>query len=276
MGHSLADWLALREPFDAAARAAAFARAVSDALTHDRPVRIVDLGTGRGSNVRYLTGRLPLPQEWLLLDENAEVLAEVAPATAGALDPRCAIELRQVNLSVLDSTMFDGRHLVTASALLDLVSESWLRSLAGWCHGVGAVGLFALTYNGESRCSPPEPEDDDVRELLNRHQRASDKGFGRAVGPDAVAAAERCFSAIGYRVERAPSDWRLPPEARALQRQLVDGWAVAAREIAPDRSSMIASWHQRRMGHIAAGRSHIVVCHEDLAAWPAGEGGCVR
>ena len=69
MGHSLADWLALREPFDAAARSATLARAVSVALTPDRPVRIVDLGTGRGSNVRYLTGYLPVPQEWLLLDE---------------------------------------------------------------------------------------------------------------------------------------------------------------------------------------------------------------
>src|SRR5689334_846360 len=143
MSHSLAEWLALREPFDAAARSAALARAVSDALSRDRPVKIVDLGTGRGSNVRYLTGRLPLPQEWLVLDEDADVLAEVPSAMASALDPQCAIETRQVNLGVLDSAMFERRHLVTASALLDLVSEQWLRSLAGWCQTVGAVGLFA-------------------------------------------------------------------------------------------------------------------------------------
>ena len=74
MGHSLADWLSLREPFDAAARSARLARSVSDALPRDRPVRIVDLGTGRGSNVRYLTGYLPLPQEWLLLDEDGVLL----------------------------------------------------------------------------------------------------------------------------------------------------------------------------------------------------------
>ena len=270
MGHSLADWLTLREPFDAAARSVTLTRAVSDALPHDRTVRIVDLGTGRGSNVRYLTGRLPLPQEWLLLDEDADVLAEVLPAVAGTLDPRCTMDMRQAGLGVLASTMFDGRHLVTASALLDLVSESWLRSLAGWCHRIGAVGLFALTYNGEFRCSPVEPEDDEVRELMNLHQRANDKGFGRAAGPDAVAAAERCFSSLGYRVQRAPSDWRLPPDARDLQRQLVDGWAGAASEVAPGRTSMIRSWLSRRLDHIDAGRSHIVVCHEDLAAWPAG------
>ena len=268
MGHSLADWLSLREPFDAAARSARLARSVSDALPRDRPVRIVDLGTGRGSNVRYLTGYLPLPQEWLLLDEDAVLLEQVPGAMSGRLDAQCAIELRQVNLGVLDSTMFDGRQLVTASALLDLVSASWLGSLAHHCRAVRAAGLFALTYNGASRCSPPEPEDDEIRELMNRHQRANDKGFGRAVGPDAVAVAERSFEDVGYRVERAASDWNLPPDAREMQRELVNGWANAASEVAPARSAMISSWRHRRHDHIDAGRSQIVVCHEDLIATP--------
>ena len=268
MGLSLADWLALREPFDAAARSATLARAVSEALTRDMPLRIVDLGTGRGSNVRYLTGYLPLPQEWLLLDEDAAVLEQVPPAMTGRLHAQCAIEVRQVDLGLLDSTMFDGRHLVTASALLDLVSESWLGSLAHYCRAVRAAGLFALTYNGDSRCSPAEPEDDEVRELMNRHQRTNDKGFGRAAGPDAVAAAERSFKAVGYRVERAASDWNLPPDARTMQRELVNGWADAASEIAPARSAMISGWLRRRHDHIDAGRSQIVVCHEDLIATP--------
>lgn len=268
MGHSLADWLTLREPFDAAARSATLARAAADALVHERTVRIVDLGTGRGSNVRYLTGYFRLPQEWLLLDEDAVVLEQASGAMIGRLDAQCTIEMRQGNLGVLDPTMFEGRHLVTASALLDLVSEPWLRSLADRCEAVRAVGLFALTYNGESRCSPAEPEDEEIRELMNRHQRGNDKGFGKAAGPDAVALAERSFAAVGYQVERAASDWNLPPDAREMQRQLVDGWAEAASEIAPARSAMISSWLRRRHDHIDARRSQIVVCHEDLIATP--------
>ena len=261
MGDSLADWLALREPFDAAARSAALTRAVAASLPRDRPLKIVDLGAGRGSNARYLASRLPLPQEWLLLDEDATLLADV-----GGLTP--SFETRPMNLGALSPAIFEGRHLVTASALLDLVSETWLRSLAAHCHAIGAAGLFVLTYNGESRCSPAEPEDDVVRELMNRHQRSNDKGFGRAAGPDAVDAAARCFSEVGYRVQRASSDWVLPPEARELQRQLVEGWAEAATAIASGQSAIIRSWKSRRLAHIDAGQSRIIVCHEDLAALP--------
>src|SRR2546423_9367968 len=75
MGDSLAEWLALREPVDAAARSVALTRAIAGALPRDRALRIVDLGTGRGSNRRYLRGRLALPQRRLLVDPGARLLA---------------------------------------------------------------------------------------------------------------------------------------------------------------------------------------------------------
>jgi hypothetical protein len=185
------------------------------------------------------------------------------------VDPRCHVAVRQQELGVLDASLFDGRDLVTASALLDLVSDRWLRALASRCGAAGAVVLFALTYNGESRCLPAEPEDETVRGLLNRHQRSNDKGFGTAAGPDATTSAAQAFAAEGYRVEREASDWHLPPDARALQRQLVEGWAAVAVELEPDRTHVFRDWMNRRLDHIDAGRSRIVVCHEDLAAWPA-------
>src|SRR5258707_11635990 len=101
-----------------------------------------------------------------------------------------AIERKVMNLGDPDASaiasVVAGAHLVTASALLDLVSERWLRELASACRSHGAAALFALTYNGRSACTPVEPEDDHVRQLFNTHQRRNDKGFGIAAGPDAV------------------------------------------------------------------------------------------
>jgi hypothetical protein len=142
-----------------------------------------------------------------------------------------------------------------------------LGALAERCQSSGAAALFPLNYNGRSECTPAEPEDELIRRLMNQHQRASDKGFGRAAGPDAIDCAERRFAAVGYQVRRETSDWLLLPEQRELQRQLIEGWAQAAEEIAPEQSAMIHDWLARRLAHIETGRSQVVVGHEDVAAW---------
>jgi hypothetical protein len=102
---------------------------------------------------------------------------------------------------------------------------------------------------------------------MNRHQRSSDHGFGTAAGPEAVECAARCLEAAGYDVRRQSSDWVLLSDAGELQRQLLEGWAEAACEIAPETAARVDAWLARRLAHIDAGRSRVIVGHEDLAAW---------
>ena len=256
-----AGWLALREPADAAARSASLARQAAAIAAAKTPVRAIDLATGTGSNVRYLAPLLPPDQEWLLADED-ERLLHLLP---GRLPGR-RFEARRVNLAQLDALdVIEGRTLVTASALIDLVSEPWLDALASRAARAGAVVLFALSYNGHIECWPGEPEDDMVRRLVNRHQR-TDKGFGPALGPDAVACAASHFTRRGYHVARESSDWVLSGEQGELQRQLIDGWADAAVEIAPSCAPAVTGWKARRLAHIAASRSSLIVGHDDLLA----------
>jgi hypothetical protein len=264
MDDSLSRWLRLREPADSAARSEALTRRIADTLPAARPVYVLDLATGTGSNIRYLAPRLPGPQRWLAVDRSAALLAELRGQTKRL---ECDLDTRQMDLGTLDPAIFAGRHLVTASALLDLVSETWLRTLAAYCRAEGASALFAITYNGRSSCDPAEPGDEWVRDLLNRHQKR-DKGLGGpAAGPAAVDCAARAFVEVGYRITREASDWTLGPAETEMQRMLIDGWAEAAVEIAPDRASTIASWRARRLAHLDAGRSRVVVGHDDFGAW---------
>lgn len=257
-----AGWLALREPADAAARSGTITRVAAAALAPYAVVRAVDLATGTGANVRYLTPRLPARQDWLLVDGDPALLA-VAERALGH-------PVRQVDLSDLRGTgLVEGRHLVTASALLDLVSDRWLASLAALCAGAGAVALFALTYDGRIECAPGDPVDEVVRALVNRHQR-TDKGFGAALGPAAAARAEQHFRAAGYDVVRDTSDWALGAEERGLQAALIDGWAGAAAEMSPGDAPLIEGWRSRRRALAVAGGLHLVVGHVDLAATPRG------
>jgi hypothetical protein len=155
------------------------------------------------------------------------------------------------------------RALVTSSALLDLVSAEWLRALVRRCHRAAADVYFSLTYDGRTVCTPADDTDAEVLELFNRHQ-ASDKGFGPALGPTAGLRAVDSFVARGYRVASRTSDWRIGPNAAPFQRELLLGWLSAALEIAPQRRTTLEAWHRRRVAHVDAGVSTLVIGHVDL------------
>lgn len=263
-----ADWLALREPADHAARAHALAGDLAGRLARraDPALRAVDLAAGTGSNVRYLLPRLPAVAHWTLVDHDAALLAQAWRLLSPLLLPAGrSFDVRGGDLNDVASLPLDGCALVTASALLDLVAEPWLHRLATRCRREGADALFALTYDGRIDCTPALAFDARVRDLVNAHQR-TDKGFGPALGPDAARRAAAVFGAAGYTVTSATSDWVLDPSQAELQRQLVHGWAGAARELASPDAAEIEAWLAQRLAWIDAGASTVRVGHVDVSA----------
>ena len=290
MSEFSAEWLALREPADAAARSERLLQTVAARFALETNLTVLDVGAGTGSNARYLAERLHPQQQWLLVDHDPSLLIEASQRLRAWGEARglsvsrdegawrvegeglaVTFAIRLADLADMSSSseLFLDRRLVTASALLDLVSAPWLESLASACRQAGATALFALTYDGRIHCSPEEPGDDEVRQLVNEHQRG-DKGFGPALGPTACTVAAECFGALGYSVEREASDWHLEPDAGELQRQLIEGWSRAAVQMDPGRAAFIREWTDRRLAHVLEGHSRLVVGHEDLAVWLPG------
>jgi hypothetical protein len=271
-----ADWLALRAPADDRARATALETelaAVLGARARGAPWLAVDLATGTGANLRRLAPRLPGPQRWRLVDADPALLAHAAGAARGlhAADGgavEAVVERRDLATADLDA-LCAGAALVTASALLDLVSAAWLERLADAITRTRAVALFALDYDGRRECTPVEPLDAAAHAAFDAHQRG-DKGFGPALGPAAAAYAAEAFAGRGFRVVRARSDWALGPADGALQSALIEGWATAAIEREPERREAHAAWRSARIAHVANGHSRVVVGHEDLLVVPEG------
>ncbi len=262
-----ADWLTLREPADHAARVEALVTTLAASLaTPGVSTRAVDLAAGTGSNVRYLLPRLPALTHWMLVDHDAALLAEATARLAAHPDARGrTFSPRRADLNDLAALPIDGAALVTASALLDLVSAEWTRLFARRCREAGVHVLCTLSYDGRIGCEPADALDARVRELINAHQR-TDKGFGLALGPDAADATAAAFRAEGFDVMVADSDWVLDESHAELQRQLIDGWAGAARDIAPDETVAIDRWRDRRLAAVADGSSRVRVGHGDLLA----------
>ncbi len=253
MGFS-ADWLTLREPVDHAARDKALLRAALEAAG-PAPV-ILDLGCGTGSTVRALAPHLPEGTQWRLVD-NDEALLEHARA---GLDGRASVHC--LDIHSLDQLPLDGVTLVTASALLDLVSKEWLIELGALIR----VPLYlALTYNGSMQWTPEDPRDDSVTEAFNRHQR-SEKGIGAALGPDAADVAATLLADASFDVSVGQSPWRLGPEHAPLHRALLEGIAQAADEAG--ESSALA-WGATR--DAAAEHSSCTIGHTDILAIPGAD-----
>ena len=267
-----ADWLALREPIDHRSRAAA-AMPLLEATWRARGwSRVLDLGSGTGSNLRYLAPRLPGGQCWTLVDRDRALLDRVTVPDEPHEVVRTVGDLADTGLALVRET---GAQLVTCSALLDLVSESWLTALVTACREASCGAHFAMTYDGSIQWlvartgtdHDDDPDDTLVRRAVNSHQRR-DKGLGVALGPMASLMAETRFREAGYRVWLFPSPWRIGPDDAALAGSLVDGWTVAAGDECPGDVGRLRAWATRRRATVASGAFGLTVGHLDLLALP--------
>ncbi len=297
-----AHWLALREPFDTAARDLAWPslgpllETIRPAATSGAPtpLHVLDLACGSGANLRALAPRLGGAQVWQMVDHDPALLAALPHAMASWANRHgyridavhaagAALHIDGPGFSValateradlgsgLDSITIGQPHLITASALLDLVSARWISSLVQHASRAGAAVLCALTVDGRTGWNPPDAADAQVHHLFAQHQRR-DKGFGASLGPSAGAFAARCLAAANYAVLHTETDWVIDatggePNATAMLAAMRDGMAEAAIAQQPDAIDMVRAWQARRRSTID--HTQLRVGHGDLMAVPA-------
>jgi hypothetical protein len=260
-----ATWLALREPYDRAARSQVVLDAVSTAFAEHYAVTVSDLACGTGSTRRAIGPALPARQAWRLFDNDLGLLGRAASAT---LPSDVTLTTMPVDLAHDLEAALDGPvDLVATSALLDLVSSDWLDRFVIEIAARRLPVYAALTYDGRATLAPDDPLDAEVVAAVNRHQK-TDKGFGPALGPQAAAEAVARFEATGYAVFSGASDWEFGARDRDIQLQIVAGWAAAAAEMDGPSRAALADWLARRQAFVTAGRSTITVGHVDFFAQP--------
>lgn len=258
-------WLALREPADAEARAAELLEPLRERLDGaTRPV-IRDLGAGSGSMGRWLAPRLGGPQHWVMHDRDPALLALAAAGMARF--PMVTAETRQGDVAGLTAADLAGASLVTASALLDLLTAEEVDGLAAACAGAGCPALFTLSVAGRVELSPADPLDAEIQTAFNDHQRRV-HGDRALLGPDAPRVAAEAFARHGATVLERPSPWRLGPEQAGLAAEWLRGWVAAAVEQEPALGEPADGYLHRRLNAVAAGDLRAVVDHRDLLALP--------
>jgi trans-aconitate methyltransferase len=252
-------WLGLREGADAAARSRELVRRLPSG-----GFRVIhDLACGSGAMGRWLAPLLPGAQRWILHDRDADLLA----LAAADVPAEAVVETRLSDITRLGRDGLAGADLVTASALLDLLTTDELASVVDACAGGGCPVLLALSVTGHVRLDPADPLDARIADAFNAHQRRTTER-GPLLGPDAVDVAVERFRAHGAEVIVRPSPWRLGAVDLDLVVEWLDGWTGAACE---QDASLVADadlYRRRRLRQANAGRLAVTVGHVDLLVLP--------
>jgi hypothetical protein len=247
-------WLRLAEPFDHAARSAGLVADLRKALPADRPIGIVDLGAGIGSNLRYIAPRLGGEQEWLLVDRHEHLLGEL-PDELGRWAAERALPVHRsgdvlyvgpwrVRWSPLGDVFPDvGAHAIVANGYLASLDQTAIQDLADWLVERQVPFLASANPDQRMRISPAHAGDDTVL---------------AGAGPDPVEMLAGLLDGFDVRVES--TDWRIGPEQPEIQRALIA------------RIGGEAEWIAERLEQIDRGRLDVVVGHQELLARPRARG----
>jgi hypothetical protein len=263
------EWLDLREPIDAAARSRELVERLRRHLPATSRQVIHDLACGTGSMGRWLAPLLPGPQRWVLHDRDGDLLRVAAadppgPAADGA---SVVVETRHSDVTQLLPDDLADATLITASALLDLMTKDELARLIDVCSNVGCPVLLSLSVVGHVELAPADPLDCRVAAAFDDHQRRT-MARGRLLGPDAAAAAVEGFRHSGAEVLVRPTPWRLGAAEADLAAEWFTGWIGAACDQSVDLDSEIGSYARRRLAEARAGQLAVTVDHADLLIVP--------
>ena len=259
------DWLVLREPADAAARSAELAERLARHLPAAGRLVIHDLGGGSGAMGRWLAPRLPGPHHWVVHDRDGDLLESAVAASPGSA--AVTVEARRSDITRLTPDDLAGASLITASALLDLLTGDELAGLVAVCGGAGCPVLLTLSVVGRVDLTPADPLDSRVAAAFDAHQRRTTES-GRLLGPDAVAAIVEAFSRLRAEVLVRPSPWQLGALEADLAAQWFTGWVAAACEQQVELVAEADAYTGRRLAQAAAGQLAVTVDHADLLILP--------
>ena len=264
------EWLNLREASDHKARDRHLLKTAANWLNDlkSKDKVIVDLGSGTGSTIRGLQRYTTLAPsiQWRLVDNDPELLAEAVHRHS----EEYSIESFLVDLSATQKLPLESVSLITASALLDLVSSNFIRDLCQLIKEKNEgrpLGFYsALNYDGCIKWTPFHPLDAAILMNFNTDQ-SRDKGFGPALGPDATDFLKTQFHSTKFQCLSAKSPWLLGSADYLLTESLINGISDVAIQTDGLTNSEIQDWKTFRIKNVRTGTCYLG--HTDILVLPS-------
>ena len=248
------DWLSLREQEDLLARNTKVLECVKNYLRNEQRLNILDIGCGTGATMRVLQPEFTQPQHWTLLDADKELLVQAQCFNQPLVyDSNITMKTECVDLTEDFGFLQRKCSIVTATAFLDLVSESWIQKFAQALKDNNHRFYCSITPTCSIELIPIESLDDEVINAFNTH-RYTDKGFGLSLGGDAAKYTLEIFQNLGYQLTSAFDTWgnRHPNKAfrKILNLKLIEGISHAASQTKLLDPLELEHWSKSRLDSI--------------------------
>ena len=254
------NWLFEREKIDNLSKSKFIIKKINNFLSTYNEVNIMDLGTGTGSNFRYLTKKIKLKkQSWTLIDISKESLIEAKTDIYKnyTLDKISIINQNVINN--IDKINFKNFDLVCGSAFLDIMPFHWFKSFYKQNINTKLI-YFSINYDGYFKFYPFHKDDKAVLNLFNADQQSIKHKNDLAVGPDCSKIIEKQFKKT-HKIYSYKSTWSVKNNKK-FQSMFLNFCSNVLNKNKKD----FTSWLTFRNENIMNNKSKLIVNNKDFLA----------
>ena len=254
-------WLFQREKIDNISKNKLIIKKINRYFKSDQNIKLMDLGTGTGSNFRFLSKKIvQKKQHWTLIDISKKSLlaAKNKISISNKIESLSIINKNLIkNINQVDFNEFD---IVTGSAFLDIMPLDWFKKFYQQNKKTKII-YFAINYDGFFQFYPKHKHDKKVLHLFNNDQKSIKYKKVKAVGPDCTKIIEKQFLKT-HKTFSFNSNWDINNNKK-FQLMFLN---FCENVINKNKINNLNEWLEYRKNQIKKNESRLIVNNKDFLA----------
>jgi len=277
-------WIKAREKYDLKHRS----NLLKEQYKKDKSFfnKIIDLGSGNGSFLRYCHSKKMVFEEMLLIDYDSKLLRDFYASTYNYLngtnynilkesptkyqlkkiDTIKTENIQLMNTDILKSLdIINNYNLISLSAMSDILPILFIKKLLNKV-GKNKIIYFSICFDGSIKWDSSHKYDKYVLTMFNKHQEMN-KISGYVVGSKSIKLIKEYSAKKKYSFQIKDSSWELKSydeNAKYFQKMYLNTIYKPLKKDDITDKDMLSEWRKVKLKDIVSGKSKITVGHKDI------------